>query len=56
MYRIDVQRVRFLKHIKHADQNKAVQRGDFFLKINKRAGQIPIHVQDGINLQGETFS
>ena len=27
-------------------------RGDFFLKINKRAGQIPIHMQDGINVQG----
>ena len=30
-------------------------REDFFLKINKRAGQIPIHMQDGINLQGEFF-
>ena len=30
-------------------------RGDFFLKINKRAGQIPIHMQDGINMQGEFF-
>ena len=30
-------------------------RGDFFLKINKRAGQIPIHMQDGINVQGEFF-
>ena len=30
-------------------------RGEFFLKINKCAGQIPIQVQDGINLQGEYF-
>ena len=29
--------------------------GEFFLKINKRAGQIPIHMQDGINVQGEFF-
>ena len=29
--------------------------GDFFLKINKRAGQIPIHVYYGINVQGEFF-
>ena len=28
---------------------------NFFLKINKRAGQIPIHMKDGINLQGEFF-
>ena len=41
---------KFLKNIKCADQNKAV-----FLKINKRAGQIPIHVQDEINMQGEFF-
>ena len=39
---------------KCADQKKAVQ-GEFFLKINKRAGPIPIHVQDGINVQGEIF-
>ena len=37
-----------------ADQNKAVQ-GGFFLKIDKCAGQIPIHVQDVINMQGEFF-
>ena len=30
-------------------------RGELFLKINKRAGQIPIHVQDGIIVQGEFF-
>ena len=47
VYRIDmqdeinVQVGKFLKSIKRADQNKAVQ-GDFFLKINKRAGQIPL--------------
>ena len=35
-------------------QNKAVQ-GEIFLKINKHAGQIPIHVQDGINVQVEFF-
>ena len=29
--------------------------GNFFLKINKRVGQIQIHVQDGINMQGEFF-
>ena len=39
----------------HADPNKAMQ-GGFFFKINKRAGQIPIHMQDGINVQGEFFS
>ena len=48
----NVQVGKFLKNIKRADQNKAVQRV-FFLKINKCAGQIPIQVQDGINLQGE---
>ena len=31
-------------------------RGEFFLKINKHAGQIPIHMQDGINVQGGFFS
>ena len=46
---------KFIKNIKRADQNKAVQRGEFFLKINKRAGKIPIHVQDGINVQREFF-
>ena len=30
-------------------------KGDFFLRINKRAGTITIHVQDGINMQGEIF-
>ena len=29
--------------------------GELFLKINKGAGQIPIHVQDGINVQGGFF-
>ena len=29
--------------------------GELFLKINKRAGQIPIQVQDGINVQGGFF-
>ena len=33
---------KILKNIKRADPNKAVQGGFFFLKINKRAGQIPI--------------
>ena len=37
---------------KRADLNKAVQGGIFF-KINKRAGQIPVHLQDGINVPGE---
>ena len=46
---------KFLKIIKRADPNKAVQGGFFFLKINKRAGQIPIHMQDRINVQGEFF-
>ena len=36
---------KFLKNIKGADPNKAVQ-GGFFLKINKRAGQIPIKMQE----------
>ena len=36
---------KFLKDIKRADQNKAVP-GEFFLKINKRAGQIPIHMEE----------
>ena len=44
----------FLKNIKRADPNKSVQ-GDFFLKIIKRAGQKPMHIQDGINVQGEFF-
>ena len=34
----------FLKNNKGADQNRAVL-GGFFFKINKHAGQIPIHVQ-----------
>ena len=45
---------KFLKNIKRADQNKAVQ-GEFFLKINKCAGQIPIHMQCAINMQGFFF-
>ena len=28
---------------------------EFFLKINKRAGPIPIHVQDGIKHAGGNF-
>jgi hypothetical protein len=28
-------------------------RVEFFLKINKHAGKILIHVKDGINVQGE---
>ena len=35
---MNVQVGKFLKNIKRADQNKAVQ-GEFFLKINKRADQ-----------------
>ena len=46
---------KFLKNIKLTDPNKAVQGEFFYLKINKRAGQIPIHMQDGINMQGEFF-
>ena len=45
---------KFLKNIKHADQNKAVQ-WEFFLKTNKRVGPIPVHLQDGIDVQGENF-
>ena len=45
---------KFLKNIKRADQNKAVQ-GEFFLKINKHAGQIIIHMQYAINMQGGIF-
>ena len=29
--------------------------GLFFLKIKKRAGQLPVHRQDEINMQGEFF-
>ena len=36
---------KFLKNIKCADPNKAVQ-GEFCLQINKRAGQIPIKMQE----------
>ena len=52
MYRIDVQYEinvqvgKFLKNIKRADQNKAMQ-GEFFLKINKHADQNKA-VQGGI--------
>ena len=46
---------KFLENIKRIDQNKAVQGGFFFLKINKHVGKVPIHVQDGINIQGEIF-
>ena len=45
-----------LKNIKRADQNKAVQGGFFFLKINKPAGQIPIHMQYATNMQRGIFS
>ena len=37
---------KFLKNIKGADPNKAVQGGFFFLKINKLAGQILVHMQE----------
>ena len=30
-------------------------RGEFFLKIDKCAGQIPIHLQYAINVQGRFF-
>ena len=30
-------------------------REEFFLKINKHAGQIPMHLQDEINMQGDFF-
>ena len=46
---------KILKNIKHADQNKAVQ-GRFFSQTNKRAGPIPTHVQDGMNVQGFFFT
>ena len=32
-----------------------MQGGFFFFKINKPAGQIPILMQDGINVQGDFF-
>ena len=41
----NVQVGNFLKNINRADPNRAV-RGDFFLKINKRAGQIPMQMQE----------
>ena len=43
---------KFLKSIKPADSNKAVQGGCFFLKINKRAGQIPIQMQENKHAGG----
>ena len=36
---------KILKKIKRADPSKAVQ-GGFFLKVDKRAGQIPIQMQE----------
>ena len=45
---------KFLRNIKRADQNKAC-RGEFFLKVNKRAGQILTHMQYAIIVQGEFF-
>ena len=36
---------KFLKNIKRADPNKAVQ-GGFFFKINKHAGQVAIKMQE----------
>ena len=45
----------FLKPISTGFKNIFTFRGEFFLKINKRAGQIPIHVQDVINVQGGFF-
>ena len=41
---------KILKKHQTCYQSKAVQ-GDFFLKINNRAGQIPIHMQYAINVQ-----
>ena len=46
---------KFLKSIESADPNKAVQGDLFFLKINKRAGQIEEHMLD-LNMQGDFFS
>ena len=43
---------KFLKNIKRADPNNAVQGGFFFLKINKRAGQIPIKMQENKHAGG----
>jgi hypothetical protein len=41
----NVQVGNFLKNINRADPNRAV-RGDFSLKINKCAGQIPMQMQE----------
>ena len=45
---------KILKKHQTCYQSKAVQ-GDFFLKINNRAGQIPIHMQYAINVQRGIF-
>ena len=44
----------FLNTNNRADQNKTVQ-GGFFLKINKRAGQIPIQMQENKRAGGFFF-
>ena len=46
---------KFLKNIKRADPNKAMQ-GGFFLKINKLAEKIPIHMQENKCARGFFFS
>ena len=45
---------KILKNIKRVDQIGPC-RGNFFLKMNKCSGQIPLHVQDKINVQGRIF-
>ena len=47
---------KILKKNKRADPNKAVQGGFVFLKINKRAGQIPIHMPENKLAWGLFFS
>ena len=42
------------KNINRADPNRAV-RGDFFLKINKRAGQIPMQMQENKRAGKDVF-
>ena len=46
---------KFLKKTKRADHNKALQ-GGIFSQNYERAGQIPVQVQDGINVQRGIFS
>ena len=45
---------KFLKTI-NVETKTRPSRMEFFLKINKRAGPIPIHVQDGIKHAGGNF-